>query len=165
MLILHGLSVFPQFGCAPLEHFPALHQNGSLRVSHDVAAVHLHQIRFEPEAGLTGTGAANHQYIFVSGSLGVLGAAVHGQALRFRQNHIVLKYRINVRCNILMGSPAGRTIFQTMSIFLGVFTFEVHRQTQTSTATQPHQQIQRVKAGPETLQRPRQNRNQRKKLF
>ena len=29
----------------------------TLRVSHDVAAVHLHQIRFEPEAGLTGTGA------------------------------------------------------------------------------------------------------------
>ena len=32
VLILHGLSVFPQLGCAPLEHFSALHQNGSLRV-------------------------------------------------------------------------------------------------------------------------------------
>ena len=165
MLILHGLSVFPRLGCAPLEHFSALHQNGSLRVSHDVAAVHLHQIRFEPEAGLTGTGAANHQYIFVSGSLGVLGAAVHGQALRFRQNHIVLKYRINVRCNILTGSPAGRTIFQTMSIFLGVLAFKIHRQPQTNTAAQPYQQVQWMQAWPETLQRPRQNRNQRKKLF
>ena len=32
VFILHGLSVLPQFGCAPLEHFSALHQNGSLRV-------------------------------------------------------------------------------------------------------------------------------------
>lgn len=105
MLILHGLSVLPQLGRTPLEHFSALHQNGSLRVRHNIGAVHLHQVGFQSESGLTGTGAANHQYIFVSGSLGVLGAAVHGQALRFRQNHIVLKYRINVRCNILTGSP------------------------------------------------------------
>ena len=77
----------------------------TVRVCDNIGAVHLHQVGFQPESGLTGTGAANHQYIFVSGSLGVLGAAVHGQALRFRQNHIVLKYRINVRCNILTGSP------------------------------------------------------------
>ena len=138
MLILHGLSVLPQLGRTPLEHFSALHQNGSLRVCDHIGTVHLHQIRFEPEAGLTGTGAANHQHIFVSGSLWVLGAAVHCQALRFRQNHIVLKYRINVRCNILTGSPAGRTIFQTMSIFLGVLAFKIHRQPQTNTAAQPY---------------------------
>ena len=83
----------------------ALDRNTSFWISDHIRAVHLHQVGFQPEAGLTGTGAANHQYIFVSGSLGVLGAAVHGQALRFRQNHIVLKYRINVRCNILTGSP------------------------------------------------------------
>ena len=105
MLILHRLSVFPQLGCAPLEHFSALHQNGSLRVCDHIGTVHLHQIRFEPEAGLTGTGAANHQHIFVSGGLWVLGAAVHCQALRFRQNHIVLEYRVDVGCNVLMGSP------------------------------------------------------------
>ena len=31
VLILHGLSVLSQFGRTPLEHFSALHQNGSLR--------------------------------------------------------------------------------------------------------------------------------------
>lgn len=31
VFILHWLSVLPQLGCAPLEHFSALHQNGSLR--------------------------------------------------------------------------------------------------------------------------------------
>ena len=77
----------------------------TVRVSHDVAAVHLHQIRFEPEAGLTGTGAANHQHIFVSGGLWVLGAAVHGQAFGFCENDIVLEHRVDVGSNILTGSP------------------------------------------------------------
>jgi len=42
VLILHWLSVLPQLGCAPLEHFPALHQNGSLRVCDHIRTVHLH---------------------------------------------------------------------------------------------------------------------------
>lgn len=62
-------------------------------------------------------------------------------------------------------AAAGRTIFQTMSIFLGVLAFKIHRQPQTNTAAQPYQQVQWMQAWPETLQRPRQNRNQRKKLF
>ena len=77
----------------------------SLRVRHNIGAVHLHQVGFQPESGLTGTGAANHHYIFVSGSLGVLGAAVHGQAFGFGQNHIVLEHRVDVGSNILTGSP------------------------------------------------------------
>ena len=77
----------------------------TLGVCHHIGAVHLHQVRFQPEPGLTGTGAADHQNIFVSGGLGVLGAAIHGQAFRFRQNHIVLEYRVDVGCNVLMGSP------------------------------------------------------------
>ena len=105
VLILHGLSVLSQFGCAPLEHFPALHQNGSLWVCDHIRTVHLHQIWFEPEAGLTGTGAADHQHIFVSGGLWVLGAAVHGQAFGFGQNRIVLEHRVDVGSNILTGSP------------------------------------------------------------
>ena len=40
-----------------------------------------------------------------------------------------------------------------------------HRQPQTNTAAQPYQQVQWMQAWPETFQRPRQNRNQRKKLF
>ena len=82
-----------------------IEEYNAIRVCDHIGTVHLHQIRFEPEAGLTGTGAANHQHIFVSGGLWVLGAAVHCQALRFRQNHIVLEYRVDVGCNVLMGSP------------------------------------------------------------
>ena len=105
MLVLHGLSVFPQLGCAPLEHFSTLHQNGSLGVRNYIGRVHLHEIWLQPKASLTRTRATNDQNIFVSGGLWVLGAAVHCQALRFRQNHIVLEYRVDVGCNVLMGSP------------------------------------------------------------
>ena len=161
MLILHRLSVFPQLGCAPLEHFSALHQNGSLRVCDHIGTVHLHQIRFEPEAGLTGTGAANHQHIFVSGGLWVLGAAVHCQALRFRQNHIVLEYRVDVGCNVLMGSPPGGTVFNAVPVLLGVLAFQVHSQPQAAAAAQAHQQVQRVQAGPPAGQRHRQRGEER----
>jgi len=155
VLILHGLAVLAQLGCTPLKHFSALHQNGSLGVCDHIRTVHLHQIGLQPEAGLTGTGAADHQHIFVSSGFWVLGTAVHGQAFGFRENDIILEHRVDVGSNILTGPPAGRTIFQTMSIFLGVLAFKIHRQTQAGTATQPHQQIQRVQAGPKTLQRPR----------
>ena len=90
----------------------------SLRVRHNIGAVHLHQVRFQPEAGLAGTGATDHQHIFVSGGLGALGAAVHGQALGFGQNHIVLAHRVDVGCNILTGSPTGRAILHTVTVLL-----------------------------------------------
>ena len=105
VLILHGLAVLAQLGCAALKHFAALHQDGAFWVCHHIGAVHLHQVRFQPEAGLAGTGATDHQHIFVSGGLGVLGAAVHGQALGFSQNHIVLEHRVDVGCDVLMGAP------------------------------------------------------------
>src|SRR5699024_11067143 len=120
VLILHGLAVLAQLGCAALKHFAALHQDGAFWVCHHIGAVHLHQVRFQPEAGLAGTGATDHQHIFVSGGLGVLGAAVHGQALGFSQNHIVLEHRVDVGCDVLMGAPAGAAILHTVPVLLGV---------------------------------------------
>ena len=109
MSILYRLIILAQLGthfrCTALEHFTALHQNGSLGVCHHIGAVHLHQVGFQPESGLTGTGAADHQHIFISRRLGVLGAAVHGQALGFRQNHIVLENRVHVGGDVLVCSP------------------------------------------------------------
>ena len=105
LLVLHGLSVLPQLGCAPLEHFSALDQNGSLGVRNYIGRVHLHEIWLQPKAGLTGTGAADHQNILVSGGLWVLGAAVHGQAFGFRENDIVLEHRVDVGSDVLTGPP------------------------------------------------------------
>ena len=38
----------------------------------------LQQGRFAKESGLTGTGAANDQNVFVPGMFGILGSGVHG---------------------------------------------------------------------------------------
>ena len=67
--------------------------------------MHLHQVRFQPKSGLAGTGTADDKHIFVPGGLGVLGAAVHGQALGLGQNHVVLEHRVDVRRDVLMCSP------------------------------------------------------------
>ena len=149
------------FGCAALEHLTALHQNRAFRVRDHIGAVHLHQIRLQPEAGLAGAAAADDQHIFVSGCLWVLGAAVHGQAFRFRQNHIVLEHRVHIRSDVLRLAPAGRTVLHIMAVLLGVFTFQVHRQPKPTAAADAHQQIQRVQAGPPAGQRRRQRGEER----
>ena len=143
MPVLYRLMILAQLGAyfrrTALEHFTALHQNRAFGVRHHIGAVHLHQVRLQPEPGLTGTGAADHQHIFISRRFRVLGAAVHGQALRFRQNHIVLEYRVHIRGNVLMGSPAGGTILHAVAVFLRIFAFQIHRQPQTSATAQAHQ--------------------------
>ena len=119
-------------------------EDSAFGVCHHIGAVHLHQVGFQPEAGLTGTGAADDQHIFVSGGLGVFGAAVHGQALGFRQNHIVLENRVHIRGDVLVCSPAGGTILHAVAVFLRIFAFQIYRQPQTTTAADSHQQVQRV---------------------
>ena len=105
VFVLHRLAVLAQLGRTPLEHFAALHQDGALRVRDHIGAVHLHQIRLEPEAGLAGAGTANDQHVLVAGILGVLGAAGHGKALGLGQNDVILEHRVDVGGNILMGAP------------------------------------------------------------
>ena len=70
-----------------------------------IGAVHLHQIRLQPEAGLAGTAAADDQHVFIAGILGVLGATGHGEALGLGQDDVVLEHRVDVGGNILMGAP------------------------------------------------------------
>ena len=56
-VVVHG---FPEIDgvqrlddiAALFKHFAALHQHRTLRVSHNVAAVHLHQVRFDEKARL-----------------------------------------------------------------------------------------------------------------
>ena len=164
VFVLHRLAVLAQLGRTPLEHFAALHQDGALGIGNDVGAVHLHQIRLEPEAGLAGTAAADDQHVLVAGILGVLGAAGHGKALGLGQNDVILEHRVDVGGNILMGAPTGRTILHVVAVLLGVLAFQVHRQPQASAAAKPHQKIQRVQAGPPAPQRHRQGGEEREHL-
>ena len=169
MPVPYWLMVLAQLGThfrrTALEHLAALHQNRTFGVCHHIGAVHLHQVGFQPKPCFTGTGAADHQHIFISRRLGVLGAAVHGQALGFRQNHIVLENRVHIRGDVLVCSPAGGTILHAVAVFLRIFAFQIYRQPQTTTAADSHQQVQRVQAGPPACQRHRQDRNQGERLL
>ena len=61
----------------------------SFRVSDHIGRMKLHEVWLNKETGFTAARTANDQYIFVSGILRLLGAAVHGQKLRLREDNIV----------------------------------------------------------------------------
>ena len=88
----------------------------------------MQKIWLYPKSGLAGAGTAYDQHIFVSGILGVGRTVGHHQALRLRQNDVVLKFGSDKRGNILCVSPSGRTVFFIVPIFLGIFSTEIHGQ-------------------------------------
>ena len=90
---------------AALQQLSGFQQHGAFRVGHDVGAVHLHEIGLDEKARLTGTGAADHQHVFIARCFRVFRAVVHRQFLRLRQNDIVSGVRVNVGRNVLMRSP------------------------------------------------------------
>ena len=57
-----------------LKQLAHLTNHAALGVGYDIGAVHLHEVGFQKEAGLTGTGAADHKHILVSGVLRVFGS-------------------------------------------------------------------------------------------
>ena len=65
----------------------------------------LHQIGLNPKSCLTGAGAADNQHVFVPCGARIGGTVVHGQAFRLGENDVVLKSRIDVRGNVVGGSP------------------------------------------------------------
>src|SRR5699024_3919942 len=123
VLVLHGLAVLAQLGRAPLKHFAALHQDSALGIGDHIGAVHLHQIRLQPEAGLAAAGTSDDQHVLVAGILGVLGAAGHGEAFGLGQNDVILEHRVDVGGNIVMGAPSGRAVLHVVAVLLGVFAF------------------------------------------
>jgi len=65
----------------------------------------LHQIGLQPKSRLTGAGTADNQHVFVPCGAGIGGTAVHGQTFRLGKNDVVLKSRIDIRGNVIGGSP------------------------------------------------------------
>ena len=67
--------------------------------------MHLHQIGLEPEAGLAGAGTADDQHVLIARILGVLGTAGHSKPFCLGQNDVILKHRVDVGGNIVVGAP------------------------------------------------------------
>lgn len=116
-------------------------------------AVALHQVRLEPEPGLTAAAPADDKEILIPGCLGVLGAVVHGDLLGLRQNGVILENRVHKGLDVLGRTPSGAAILRAVAVFLGVFAFEVDSQPQGRSAAQAHQQVGGVKAGGGGLKR------------
>ena len=65
----------------------------------------LHDVGFYEKSRFAAAGAADDEHVFVARILRVLGAAVHRQALGFRENHVVPWVQVNERLNIAGLAP------------------------------------------------------------
>ncbi len=107
----------------------------------------MQQIRLDKEPCLAAAGAAHHQHVFVPGVLGVRWAVGHHQVFRFGEDDVVLKFRSHERFDIFRPAPPGRAVLHAVTVLLGVFAFQVHRQPHPCTAAQTNEQVKRMQAG------------------
>ena len=135
-----------------LQEFPAFDQDTALGVCHDIGAVQLHQVGFQPEPCFTGTGATDDQNILVPGILWIWNPALHGQAFCFCQNDIVPGIRIHEGNNVRMLSPARGTELFILPELFSVFTLNLHKQPQCNAENSANQQIKRMKTWKRRLQ-------------
>ena len=77
----------------------------TVRVGHNIAAVHLHKVGLYEKAGLAAAGTADNKNVFVSCILWLLRSAAHHQPFRLCQQYVVCKYRVNVGLYILGITP------------------------------------------------------------
>ena len=107
----------------------------------------MHEVGLDVKARLAAAGAADHQYILVPGCLGVFGPPGHGQAFGLGQQDVVFKLGVDVRGNVLGGTPPGRAVFFTLAVFLGVLAFAVHDEPDSHRPGNAHAEVKRVQAG------------------
>ena len=82
-----------------------LEQGRALRVCQNIGRMQLQQVWLNPEPGFTGTGAADDQYILVSGIGRILRTVAHHQPLCLCEDHIILKDRIDEGLDVLRPTP------------------------------------------------------------
>ena len=94
--------------CETLSHKDSAHiilKNGSLRICYHIGRMRLEKIRLQDEPCLTGTGTADDQDVLISRCSRILGPIAHGQPLRCRQDHVILKLGIHEGLDIRVGAP------------------------------------------------------------
>ena len=108
--------------------------DAALGVSHNKAdrvffGSALHEVGFQPEAGLAGATSADNQHILVSCGFGIRRPIIHGQACRLGEDDIVCEHRGNIRRYVSLGAPTGGAVFHVLPEFLCVLALDVDRQT------------------------------------
>jgi hypothetical protein len=108
-----------------LKQLANLAYHAALRVGDDIGAVQLHEVGFEKEACLTGTGAADDKHILVSGVLRVFGAVRHHKAFGLREDDIVFKHRVNKWGDVFGLPHLAEPYSIILSVLLGVLAFDI----------------------------------------
>ena len=107
----------------------------------------LHDIWLAEKPCLAAARAADDKNILVSRVLRVFGAVGHHQPFRLRQQHIVVKDRINERLDVCRCAPTRRAVLHALAVFLGVFLLGVDHQPDNDGCGKPNQQIGGMEAG------------------
>ena len=87
----------------------------------------MQQRRLTEEPRLAAAGTADHQNVFISGILRLLGAARHCDPFCLRHGDVLEKVLVHVGSDICRRTPAGRAILDSMTVFLSVLAFQVDR--------------------------------------
>ena len=90
----------------------------------------LHQVWQHKKARFTGTGAADHQHIFISGVFRILGPVGHHQPFCGSQNDVVPGIRVHERGYIFVVSPSCRPILHVFPKLLCVLALDTHGYTE-----------------------------------
>ena len=101
----------------------------------------MHEVRLHKKPCLAGAGAADHKDIFIPCVLWLLRAAVHRQPFRLREQHIVLKNRVDVGLYIFGFAPTCRAVLHAFAVFLRVLAFDVDGKPDDYRARNPDQQV------------------------
>ena len=67
--------------------------------------MHLHNIWLVKKACFAASAPTDYKHVFVSRIGGILRAAVHGEPFGLRQKHVVVKYRVDIRLDVLRAAP------------------------------------------------------------
>lgn len=108
----------------------------------------MQQRRLTEEPRLAAAGTADHQNVFVSGILRLLWTARHCDPLRLRHRDVLEKVLVHVGSDICRCSPAGRTIFDSVAVFLCVLAFQIDRHAKDHRTRYADQQVRGMETEP-----------------
>lgn len=78
-----------------------------------------------------------------------------GQPFCLGQNHIVLKYRVNIGAYIFGCSPTGGAVLHVLPVFLCILPADINSHSDACSYRKPHKQVKGMEAGHERFKRQR----------
>ena len=125
----------------------------------------LEHVRLDEKSRLAAAGTAYNQNVFVPCIFRILRAALHRQPLGLRQDHVLLKIRINKRLDVFPCSPAGRSVLHTLPVLFGIHSLYLNNQRKYRRDGCTDHQIKGMKRRHEVPECPRKDLHKGQDLF